>query len=281
MRNAPSSRAAPIASASLRRQRSSSFTSGRYVTMEICSEEGSKGRRWGGCARILGQSGVRVNPSKFFPPRGFVPPAHPVSGPVSSTASPPAAGAAAPSRYPADALVAFGDALLRKSGMRDDMARDVASVLVDGDLLGHTTHGLALLAAVSRRNRERHDGQGRRARRGQCATRRADLGRQPAARTVAHAARARRRDGDGENVRHRHRRHSPLASHRVPRGVPAARDRPGHDGAHLLFRSVDEERRAVRRRVAGVHAQSVRRGHSDAAATRSCSTFPRATRPTA
>ncbi len=76
-----------------------------------------------------------------------MPPARPVSSPVSSAASPPAAGAAAPFRYSADALVAFGDALLRKSGMRDDMARDIASVLVEGDLLGHTTHGLALLAA--------------------------------------------------------------------------------------------------------------------------------------
>jgi L-lactate dehydrogenase len=30
--------------------------------------------------------------------------------------------------------------------VRDDIAADVASILVDGDLLGHTTHGLALLA---------------------------------------------------------------------------------------------------------------------------------------
>jgi LDH2 family malate/lactate/ureidoglycolate dehydrogenase len=48
-------------------------------------------------------------------------------------------------RYGADALVAFADTLLVKAGMRDDIARDVATVLVDGDLLGHTTHGLALL----------------------------------------------------------------------------------------------------------------------------------------
>ena len=53
----------------------------------------------------------------------------------------------APLRYPAAALVAFGKELLRKAGVRDDMARDVAAVLVDGDLLGHTTHGLALLPA--------------------------------------------------------------------------------------------------------------------------------------
>jgi L-lactate dehydrogenase len=50
------------------------------------------------------------------------------------------------SRYRADDLVAFADALLAKAGVRDDIARDVAAVLVDGDLLGHDTHGLALLA---------------------------------------------------------------------------------------------------------------------------------------
>ncbi len=48
-------------------------------------------------------------------------------------------------RYRADTLVDFAHALLAKAGARDDIARDVASVLVDGDLLGHTTHGLQLL----------------------------------------------------------------------------------------------------------------------------------------
>ncbi len=51
------------------------------------------------------------------------------------------------SRYNVDALVNFAHALLAKGGVRDDIARDVAAVLVDGDLLGHTTHGLALLPA--------------------------------------------------------------------------------------------------------------------------------------
>jgi L-lactate dehydrogenase len=50
-------------------------------------------------------------------------------------------------RYAADALVAFATTLLEKSGVRPDIARDVADVLVTGDLLGHTTHGLALLGA--------------------------------------------------------------------------------------------------------------------------------------
>ncbi|MEO6928625.1 MAG: Ldh family oxidoreductase [Casimicrobiaceae bacterium] len=41
--------------------------------------------------------------------------------------------------------MAFAGALLQKAGMREDIARDVAEVLVDADLMGHTTHGLALL----------------------------------------------------------------------------------------------------------------------------------------
>ena len=50
------------------------------------------------------------------------------------------------SRQDARALADYARALFVCAGMRDDIARDVASVLVDGDLLGHTTHGLALLA---------------------------------------------------------------------------------------------------------------------------------------
>ncbi len=48
-------------------------------------------------------------------------------------------------RPSAPALVAFARALLVRAGMREDIAEDVAAILVDGDLLGHTTHGLALL----------------------------------------------------------------------------------------------------------------------------------------
>jgi len=46
----------------------------------------------------------------------------------------------------AEALVEFARALLTRSGLSDDMAGDVAEILVDGDLMGHTTHGLAQLA---------------------------------------------------------------------------------------------------------------------------------------
>ncbi len=49
-------------------------------------------------------------------------------------------------RFAAAALRAFARALLARAGMRDDIASDVADILVEADLLGHTTHGLALLA---------------------------------------------------------------------------------------------------------------------------------------
>ena len=48
-------------------------------------------------------------------------------------------------RYSPAVLIAYGRELLMRAGMRDDIASDVASVLVDGDLMGHTTHGLAQL----------------------------------------------------------------------------------------------------------------------------------------
>jgi len=49
-------------------------------------------------------------------------------------------------RFAATALTAFATSLVERAGVRHDMAADVAEVLVTADLLGHTTHGLALLA---------------------------------------------------------------------------------------------------------------------------------------
>ena len=49
-------------------------------------------------------------------------------------------------RYPADALRAYAFALLTRAGLAEERARVVAEILVEGDLLGHDTHGLALLA---------------------------------------------------------------------------------------------------------------------------------------
>ena len=49
-------------------------------------------------------------------------------------------------RHPAPALVAYATALLARAGLNADKAAVVAEILTEGDLLGHTTHGLALLA---------------------------------------------------------------------------------------------------------------------------------------
>jgi L-lactate dehydrogenase len=49
-------------------------------------------------------------------------------------------------RYQADLLQRFAHDLLVRAGMPPAMAMDVAEILLEGDLLGHDTHGLALLA---------------------------------------------------------------------------------------------------------------------------------------
>src|SRR5512142_2476220 len=47
--------------------------------------------------------------------------------------------------YRAEALIAFATRLLTAAGLAAERADAVASILVEGDLMGHTTHGLALL----------------------------------------------------------------------------------------------------------------------------------------
>ncbi len=69
---------------------------------------------------------------------------------------------AQPARYRADDLVALAERLLAASGVSATIARDVAQVLVEGDLLGHDTHGLNLLAGYLRElaeGRMRADGE--------------------------------------------------------------------------------------------------------------------------
>lgn len=48
-------------------------------------------------------------------------------------------------RYRHTELITFADQLLSAAGLDADKARTVAEILVEGDLMGHTTHGLALL----------------------------------------------------------------------------------------------------------------------------------------
>lgn len=49
-------------------------------------------------------------------------------------------------RYSAGELCAFATELLQKIGLASDRAEVVAEILLEGDLMGHTTHGLQLLA---------------------------------------------------------------------------------------------------------------------------------------
>lgn len=49
-------------------------------------------------------------------------------------------------RFPAAELTAFAGALLGRAGLEEEKAQTVAEILIEGDLLGHNTHGLALLA---------------------------------------------------------------------------------------------------------------------------------------
>ena len=55
-----------------------------------------------------------------------------------------------PARYSASSLVRFATELLTRAGLDESMAADVGAILVDGDLLGHTTHGLQLLGPYLR-----------------------------------------------------------------------------------------------------------------------------------
>jgi len=53
-------------------------------------------------------------------------------------------------RYAAPQLLSLAHDLLAAAGMPDDKAQAVAEILVEGDLLGHTTHGLQLLPSYLR-----------------------------------------------------------------------------------------------------------------------------------
>ncbi|MEJ8838227.1 Ldh family oxidoreductase [Ramlibacter sp. AN1133] len=53
-------------------------------------------------------------------------------------------------RHAAADLLAFARSLLCAAGMPEDKAQGVADILVEGDLLGHTTHGLQLLPSYLR-----------------------------------------------------------------------------------------------------------------------------------
>ena len=56
--------------------------------------------------------------------------------------------------FDAASLQRFGQSLLTTCGLVEDRARDVAEVLLEGDLLGHTTHGFTLLPAYLKELKE-------------------------------------------------------------------------------------------------------------------------------
>src|SRR5688500_6656512 len=52
---------------------------------------------------------------------------------------------ATPLRFQASALRRFAFEALHRAGLPADKSEDVAEILIEGDLLGHDTHGLQLL----------------------------------------------------------------------------------------------------------------------------------------
>ena len=199
------------------------------MTTLICSEEGSTVRRVGGDeARALA---CRIGARARLESCGNRSNSHTMSNHCHPTPHPPL-HATAPTRWSP-----LRTRCWRAAGVRDDIARDVAAILVDGDLLGHTTHGLALLAPYLAEIEK-----GTMAKAGE-----------PASST--RAPRSQTWDGDrlpgpwltlrafdaaaamALDVRHRHRRHQALASHRVPRRLSEAHDRPRADGAPPLLGS--------------------------------------------
>jgi L-lactate dehydrogenase len=59
-----------------------------------------------------------------------------------------------PAKFSSASLLRFGQSLCVAAGLTEDRARDVAEVLLEGDLLGHTTHGFALLPLYLKALRE-------------------------------------------------------------------------------------------------------------------------------
>lgn len=80
------------------------------------------------------------------PLRLSVTPRHRDRGVFGGRHPPPIHPGRVPDRYPADRLAALATNLLARAGLDGDKAGTVATTLLEADLLGHTTHGLALLA---------------------------------------------------------------------------------------------------------------------------------------
>ena len=66
-------------------------------------------------------------------------------------------------RYAYDALIDFASGLCTALGLAEERALTHAKVLVEVDLMGHTTHGLAMLAELAGRIGKWPSGKHRRA----------------------------------------------------------------------------------------------------------------------
>ena len=120
-------------------------------------------------------------------------------------------------RFDAARLRAFADDVLARAGLPAEPAEAVARGLVEGDLYGHITHGLALLADYVEEIEHRHHDDGRPAG-GPCRCGRGrDMGCTPPARRLDDDARSRRGGPPGGRIRPGRGRHPPQPPHCLPR----------------------------------------------------------------
>ena len=162
-------------------------------------------------------------------------------------------------RYDAETLIAFAANLFAAAGLDADKSRVTAEILVEGDLLGHTTHGLALLGQyLDEAEAGRMLGTGA-----------PDVvAETPVAQTwdgkrlpgpwlvmrAAEWASARARTNGLARGVDPHE-----LSHRLPRGLSARHRRARADADHRQFGSFHRQRGSVRRHAAHHHAQPARR----------------------
>ena len=199
------------------------------------------------------------------------PSSHPFTSGIRTSPPPHDAPAASPleprmaePRYrPAD-LVDLAASLFARAGAPATGARTIAQLLVEADLMGHTTHGLALAGRLPRRAESGRDAARRRA--GGGARPRGRLtwdGRRSARRLAHRPARSTwpptRADGSAPAPS---RSAAATTSPASPRSSTRATDR-GPDADRRQLRPVDGERRAVRRPPRGVHPRPARGRHPD------------------
>ena len=172
-------------------------------------------------------------------------------------------GAVSAPRYDAAALTAFAGELFLAAGLEQEKAAAVATYLVEADLMGHSTHGLALagwyLQSIADGVMTRAGAPDVVSDRGAAVCWRgrrlpgAWLTSEAVKLACARARAARHCDG-------RDRRQPP---YRRACGLPHARDRRGADGVDRLLLAVGSAGRAVRRAGRALHAGSRGARHPD------------------